>query len=144
LRAFAKDALEPGASSPVRLDLVARDLSYWSVPRGEWVLEGGDFEIAVGASSRDLRLVTTVDIPAPRVTGPLGPESSVQEWLDDPDGRSRVLAALGTGPDGRPGGIAGNDEMLTVIGNFPLRTLLAFPGLGIDRDSFQAITGEAP
>src|SRR4051794_36094280 len=124
LRAFAKVGLEPGATTTVRLDLVARDLSYWSVGRGEWVLEGGDFEIAVGASSRDLRLVTTVDIPAPRVAAPLGPESSVQEWLADPDGRARLLAAVGTGPDGRPAGIAGNEEMLTVIGNFPLRTLL--------------------
>ena len=31
-----------------------------------------------------------------------------------------------------------------MIGNFPLRTLLAFPGLGIDRETFEAVTGETP
>jgi beta-glucosidase len=64
LKGFVKVGLEPGRSETVTFHLGARDLSYWSVAHGGWWLEAGAFEIAVGASSRDLRLTTTVDIPA--------------------------------------------------------------------------------
>jgi beta-glucosidase len=139
LRAFTKVALEAGASTTVRLELGSRDLSYWSVQRHDWVLEGGDFEISVGASSRDLRLVTTVEVAAPPVTEPLDADSSLEEWLADPEGRAALEKAVGTGPDGRPAGILGSAELQTVIGNFPLRRLLAFPGLGIDGATLDAL-----
>jgi beta-glucosidase len=144
LKAFAKVALAAGASSVVRLSLTARDLSYWSVKQGDWALEGGDFDIAVGASSRDLRLVTTVTVPAPSVAAALSGESTLEEWLAHPSGRAALEKAVGTDADGRPAGILGNEELKIVIGNFPLRTLLAFPGLGIDRAAFEAVTGQAP
>lgn len=32
---------------------------------------------------------------------------------------------------GRPKGILGNEELMTVIGNFPISILAAFPGLGL-------------
>jgi beta-glucosidase len=138
LRAFTKVALEAGASTTVRLELGSRDLSYWSVQRHDWVLEGGDFEIAVGSSSRDLRLVTTIDVPAPSVAAPLDVDSSLEEWLADPLGRAALEKAVGTRPDARPAGILGDAELQTVIGNFPLRRLLAFTGMGIDHASVDA------
>jgi beta-glucosidase len=144
LKAFAKVALAAGASSVVRLSLTARDLSYWSVQQGAWALEGGDFDIAVGASSRDLPLVTTVSVPAPSVAAALSGESTLEDWLADPSGRAALEKAVGTDADGRPAGILGNEELKIVIGNFPLRTLLAFPGLGFDRAAFEAVTGQAP
>jgi len=142
LKAFAKVALAAGASSEVRFTLTARDLSYWSRKRGAWTLEGGDFEFAVGASSRDLPLRATVDIPAPSVTGTLDGSSTLEEWLTDPSGRAALEKAIGTDADGHPAGILGMAELMTLIGNFPLRTMLAFPGLGIDRETFEAVTGE--
>jgi beta-glucosidase len=144
LKAFTKVALAAGASSSARFSLTARDLSYWSVQRGGWALEGGDFEIAVGASSRDLSLTAVVDVPAPPVGAPLDGDSTLEEWLADPEGRAALEKAVGTDAEGRPAGIIGNDHLRTVIGNFPLRTLLAFPGLGIDRGTFEAVTGQAP
>ena len=38
------------------------DLSYWSVARGRWLLEPGEFLVEVGASSRDIRLAGRVTI----------------------------------------------------------------------------------
>ena len=108
------------------------------------MLEGGDFTIAVGASSRDLPLATTVNVPAPSVAAPLTGESTLEEWLADPNGRAALAKAVGTDDHGHPAGIIGDAELKVVIGNFPLRTLLAFPGLGIDRETYEAVTGEAP
>lgn len=65
LRAFTKINLEPGAAETVTFHLDARDLSYWSTKHHRWLLEAGVFELAIGASSRDLRLTTTLDVPAP-------------------------------------------------------------------------------
>ena len=48
------------------------------------MLEGGEFELAVGASSRDLRLTTIVDIAAPPLPVRLDGMSTLQEWLADP------------------------------------------------------------
>ena len=139
LRAFAKVPLDPGDSATVSFTLTARDLSYWSIGRGDWVLEAGRFEIAVGASSRDLRLVTDVDVPAPAVAESLSAESTLEEWLADPAGKELVVSAVGTDSDGRPAGILGDAELMRVIGNFPLRALSAFPGMGIDRSLLERI-----
>jgi len=134
LKAFAKVRLEPGEQRRVTFALGARDLSYWSAEHHRWLLEGGEFEIAVGASSRDLAERVTVVVEATPPARPLTGMSTLQEWLADPEGSARLLAAVGTGSDGRPRGVLGNAEMLPVVGNFPLVVLAAFAGLGVGTD----------
>ncbi len=132
LRAFTKISLEPGQATTVTFRLDARDLSYWSVTHHRWVLEAGVFELAVGASSRDLRLTTTLEVPAPPLAARLDAMATLEEWLAHPEGSTALRQAVGVDPDGRPRGILGDDELIKIIGNFPLSSLAAFPGLGID------------
>lgn len=56
LRGFEKLDLAPGESGTVEFVLRRKDASYWDVAAQQWVLPAGEFAIAVGASSRDLRL----------------------------------------------------------------------------------------
>lgn len=121
-----------------------RDLSYWSPAHRRWVLEGGTIEISVGASSRDLRATATLDVPAPPTRPALNADATLREWLADPDGSAALREAVGTGPDGTPNGILGDDETLTVLGDFPLRVLTVFPGLGIDRPALDKATAILP
>jgi beta-glucosidase len=95
------------------------------------VLERGEFRISVGASSRDIRLAQDITVEATPPAVPLSGTSTLAEWLGDPVGGQALRGALGTGPDGRPAGILGSEELLAIIGNMPLRTLAAFPGLGV-------------
>jgi beta-glucosidase len=134
LKAFAKLDLDPGQTTMVELALTARDLSWWSTRHHDWVLEGGAFELAVGASSRDLRLTTTLDVVAPPPPAALDGMSTLEEWLADPTGAALLHEAVGTDDLGRPKGILGNEELLPVIGNFPISTLAAFPGLGFTHE----------
>jgi beta-glucosidase len=134
LKAFAKADLDPGETTVVEFTLAARDLSYWSTSVNDWVLEGGEFELAVGASSRDLRLTTTVDIAAPPLPVRLDGMATLEEWLADPSGSTLLHKAVGTDEDGRPKGILGNEELLPVIGNFPISSLAALPGFGFTHD----------
>jgi beta-glucosidase len=133
LKAFTKVELEPGEATTVTFELGSRDLSYWSVRAHGWVLEAGRFSLAVGASSRDLRLTAVVDIPAPPITGPLGADSTLAEWLADPAGSVALRAAFGTG------GLLADGELVTVIGNFPLSRLAAFHGIGLDHAALDSL-----
>lgn len=56
LKAFAKLALEPGASGSVSLSLNARDFAFYDPERAAWVTEPGDYDLLVGASAGDIRL----------------------------------------------------------------------------------------
>lgn len=56
LRAFERVALAPGETRRVRFEVPVADLAYWDVAAGGWRVEAGDYEAAVGPSSRDLPL----------------------------------------------------------------------------------------
>lgn len=62
LRGFGKLSLEPGASGTVTFDLRRRDLSYWDTTSQNWIVPAGDFAVNVGASSRDLRLTSSITV----------------------------------------------------------------------------------
>lgn len=138
LKAFAKAALDPGQSIAMTFRLSSRDFSYWSVARHDWVLEAGEFELAVGASSRDLRLSETVDLAAPSLAPTLTADSTLEEWLADPVGRVALLTAMSGRTDAEPSGPAAPEE-LAVIGSFPLSRLAAFPGLAVAPAALDAL-----
>lgn len=62
LKAFEKRFLRAGESVRVELRLSVRDLAYFDEERMGWRAEAGEFEVAVGASSRDLRLRATFEL----------------------------------------------------------------------------------
>nr|WP_240930708.1 glycoside hydrolase family 3 C-terminal domain-containing protein [Isoptericola sp. BMS4] len=127
LKAFAKVRLEPGASQVVELALDARDLSYWHPVLGRWVVEGGEFVVSVGASSRDLRGSVTVDVAGEDVALPLGELSTLGEALAHPVAGPPIRGAL----DGSPL----DPEMLAMATDMPLVVLADFGMGGLDRDA---------
>jgi beta-glucosidase len=145
LKGFVKTAtLAPGEAQTLTFQLRARDLSYWSVREHRWVLEGGTFVLKVGASSRDLRLTTAIEVTAPHPTVKLDGMATLEEWLAHPVGAGLLREAVGVDERGRPRGILGDEELIRVIGNFPIRTLAAFPGLGIDHATIDHLLGQLP
>ncbi len=63
LRGFAKVWLAAGESTTVEIALARRAFAYWDASAHGWAVEGGQFEIRVGASSRDIRTRVVVDVP---------------------------------------------------------------------------------
>jgi beta-glucosidase len=55
LKGFAKVALKPGETKTVQFTVQPRALAYFDTPGHQWKADAGDYEIQVGASSRDLR-----------------------------------------------------------------------------------------
>jgi beta-glucosidase len=139
LKGFAKVHLEPGETQQATCQLDERAFAFWSMRFQRWVVESGEFTIAVGSSSRDIAATKTITIEAPMLALPLGPGSTLHEWLADERGRelitSRDIAAFK------------DPELVKVIGTMPLDTLAAFQGLGIDRHDLQeliAALGDEP
>ncbi|WP_197512832.1 fibronectin type III-like domain-contianing protein [Tessaracoccus coleopterorum] len=62
MKGFAKVALLPGESKVVRVTLDGHAFAYYNVDVDRWVVQAGTHTVAVGASSRDLRLTTSVDV----------------------------------------------------------------------------------
>ena len=76
LRAFAKVALAPGESQKVTLRLDRRAFAVWDVVSHDWLVEAGEFELLVGASSTDIRARRTIRVESDDVVsaapGPAG------------------------------------------------------------------------
>ena len=62
LRAFKKVFLKAGEEKEISLDLSKRAFAFYNVNLGDWQVETGEFDIMVGASSRDIKLTTTVNV----------------------------------------------------------------------------------
>ena len=65
LRGFDKVFLQPGESSEVDMELSDEDFSEYSVTEGRWIMVRGVYTIAIGSSSRDIRLCDRLDIGIP-------------------------------------------------------------------------------
>ena len=62
LRAFNKVYLEPGEEKEISIELSKRAFAYYNVNIMDWHVESGEFNIMVGASSRDIRLEAAVKV----------------------------------------------------------------------------------
>ena len=134
LKGFVKIHLEPGETRQVSFDLDERAFAFWSRRLQQWVVESGEFLIAVGSSSRDLVATEAITIDAPRLSLPLGPDSTLHEWLDDDRGRE-LLAK-------RDIRLLQDPELIKVIGTMPMHTLAAFQGMALSHEELNELVAE--
>lgn len=57
LKGFARVHLEPGEEKTVEISLRVPNLAFYDAAARKWVVEPGEFQVLVGASSRDIRLL---------------------------------------------------------------------------------------
>lgn len=62
LKGFAKTYLEPGEEKTVEITLDKRAFAYYNINIHDWHVESGDFNILIGASSRDIKLEGKVNV----------------------------------------------------------------------------------
>lgn len=68
LRHFSKVFLKAGETKEVTFELSFRDFAFFNVNSGAFQVESGEFDILVAASSRDIRLVKTINITSDNTT----------------------------------------------------------------------------
>jgi beta-glucosidase len=129
LRHFAKLALEPGSSDQVRFHVTGRDLAWWSTSRNGWRIDPGPFRIELGSSSRDIRLSAELDTPGDGQPDPLGPMSTLGEWLDHPVGHT-ILEPLLQQASGLTALAETSPVLFTLARGIPLAKFSTF-GIGL-------------
>ena len=80
LKGFQRVHLAPGENAEVAFDLEERSFALWD---GGWKVPDGIYEIRVGASSRDIRLRGTLEVPGAPVPAPAWQADS---WYQAPVG----------------------------------------------------------
>lgn len=128
LKGFSKVHLAPGASERVSISLTSRDFSFWDIELGAWKREGGEFVVAVGASSRDLRLRASIELPDDGARAALRADSTIAEWLAHPVARELLGSAFTENP------MMANEDMMTLMGSMPMSRITKFPGVPITEE----------
>ncbi len=139
LKAFASVELESGETRDVALTIRRKDLAYWDIRTGGWVVEGGACAIEVGASSRDVRTTATVDIEGDPVRMPLTLDSSVGEVLAHPVVGPFVRQAM----ESMVGGGRLDEGLVKMMESFPLGRLARFPGVGVTSEMVDGLIAMA-
>ena len=62
LKGFARVALDPAQRTTVRITLDSHAFAYWEEKKHDWNVVPGSYSIGLGASSRDIRLTSKVDL----------------------------------------------------------------------------------
>ncbi|MFT4215432.1 MAG: glycoside hydrolase family 3 C-terminal domain-containing protein [Microbacterium sp.] len=126
---FADVELDPACGARVRVPIDRDDLAYWDVGAHRFVVESGEYEFSVGASSRDLRQSVRFDVRGERV--PVTVDSPIVELLAVDTVRPELeRAILKKIPAGTTSAHAQADVM-RMIGASPVESLAQF---GVDHD----------
>ena len=70
LKGFTKIALKPQESKRVTIAFDDKTFRYWNVVTNSWEVEGGEYQILVGSSVRDIHLIGTIVKQATTTTFP--------------------------------------------------------------------------
>jgi beta-glucosidase len=121
LKGFAKVHLQPGEEESVSIELNERAFAYYDTGLQDWHVEAGEFEILVGASSRDIRLTTTVEIASDRPDAPPADRESLAVYYNlsqgTPIGQQDFEALLGRPVPPNQGPQKGSYTMNTPVGD---------------------------
>lgn len=70
LKGFSKDLIKAGETKTITVKLDFRSFAFWNVALDKWFVENGAFEILIGSSSSDIRLIGKINIKQDEDTQP--------------------------------------------------------------------------
>jgi beta-glucosidase len=95
LKAFDKVELKPKQTKTIKFTLNREAFWYFDTIKNAWSTEAGDFEILIGASSRDIRLNGNVTLEPEKRTARLHAGLTISTLLNDPNGRAILSKHIG-------------------------------------------------
>jgi beta-glucosidase len=95
LKAFTKVELAPEQTTTVTFTIDREAFWYFDVVKNAWLIESGEFEILIGASSRDIRLKASVALTPDLRNARLHTGLTLKTLLEDPQGRAIISKHAG-------------------------------------------------
>ncbi|GAA4481201.1 glycoside hydrolase family 3 C-terminal domain-containing protein [Microbacterium panaciterrae] len=142
LKGFVSLELEPGESQTITTRLHREDLAYWDTRSDRWILEGGTYLVAAGASSRDLRAIEAVEVEGDYVHVELTMHSTIGELLANPITAPAIESAL-TAAFGAVDNAAVGGNVVQMIAPSPLNSVVGLLGDSFDADDFTRLLDSA-
>ncbi|MBU3101805.1 MULTISPECIES: glycoside hydrolase family 3 C-terminal domain-containing protein [Clostridium] len=130
LRAFEKVELKPGEEKIITFILGKRAFAYYNVEIKDWHVESGDFEILVGASSKDIKIKEVVNVKSTVVIKKkFSRNSTLGDIMNDPNGEKMAASLIKDifGEEDESGDDLGTD-MSAMLKDFVLRSMVTFSG----------------
>ncbi|MBW4085552.1 glycoside hydrolase family 3 C-terminal domain-containing protein [Paenibacillus sp. S150] len=126
LKGFQKVELQPGEAREISFTLDKRAFAYYNVELGDWHVESGAFRIAVGSSSRDIRLSALLEVASTtQITVDIHRNTTVGELLDNP--LTAETAKKFSSIFGLEDAMEDNPDMyLAMMKYMPLRAMIGF------------------
>lgn len=144
LKGFEKVELQPGETKKITITLDKRSFAYYDADANDWVVEDKTYGIEVGASSRDIRLTGEIAVsPVKGTYKTVSLNSTIREIMSIPAGAEifgGILNAFAPpAPEGDEGGLGMGMSFMEMMGDSPLRAMVAFSGGRFPKDKAQAI-----
>lgn len=132
LKGFEKVYIAPGKTETVEFELNPRAFAYYESAIRDWYVEGGAYEIRIGASSRDVRAAKTIEIEAGKpIPVRVTMDTTFGDLMKIP-GSQPILQPVMDGMMAQFGGVPEDDSMSgmmdAMVGFMPLHALKSFGG----------------
>ncbi len=135
LKGFAKVFLEPGETKTVTMELNKRSFAWYNTELHDWFAASGDYEILVGASSRDIRLTETLHLnSSQRLPMHVHMNTTLGDLLRNPETAEAAKKLIQKYLSGEAGSEAASEAVseemtMAMTDSMPLRALMGFAGV---------------
>ena len=135
LKGFEKVFLEPGETKTVTMELNKRSFAWYNTELHDWFAASGDYEILVGASSRDIRLTETLHLnSSQRLPMHVHMNTTLGDLLRNPETAEAAKKLIQKYLSGEAGSEAASEAVseemtMAMTESMPLRALMGFAGV---------------
>ena len=135
LKGFEKVFLEPGETKTVTMELNKRSFAWYNTELHDWFAASGDYEILVGASSRDIRLTETLHLnSSQRLPMHVHMNTTLGDLLRNPETAEAAKKLIQKYLSGEAGSEAASEAVseemtMAMTDSMPLRALMGFAGV---------------
>lgn len=135
LKGFEKVFLDPGETKTVTMELNKRSFAWYNTELHDWFAASGDYEILVGASSRDIRLTETLHLnSSQRLPMHVHMNTTLGDLLRNPETAEAAKKLIQKYLSGEAGSEAASEAVseemtMAMTDSMPLRALMGFAGV---------------
>ena len=135
LKGFEKVFLEPGETKTVTMELNKRSFAWYNTELHDWFAASGDYEILVGASSRDIRLTETLHLnSSQRLPMHVHMNTTLGDLLRNSETAEAAKKLIQKYLSGEAGSEAVSEAVseemtMAMTDSMPLRALMGFAGV---------------
>lgn len=151
LKGFAKVLLQPGEEKTIKMELDKRSFAWYSTELSGWYAATGEYELLIGASSCDIRLIKEIHITSTDVL-PLKVDrnTTISELIENPKTNGIIMSLLNNmvqylnsmqeEGEGEKAKTVQAEQLIKMLESSPLRFLNSL--MGMTREQIDELIGK--